>query len=325
MGAFNASFTRGPQGQQRPKKKWTPGQGYGAGSTATFESTAGNPGEFREFDKTVLGTPFQADQGTYDQFTDAAYGQATRLLDPQFDRARKDFEQRAVNRGFTPGTEAYNTALDQFTRQQNDAYNQAAFGALDYGSRRLDADRQMSEAARQFDAGLQEGARMGDNTLLEQKRAQMAADATNRYGISTGARTAAAALKEQGRQFDKNFGLEEMLGIEGVMGGYRDDAYRDAVFNATQDQQQFNNLFQMQGLVPGAAFSPTNPGNAFNNAMTADLYNDRNNRALYGAIGQGVSDLATNIDWSNLFSGGSQANQNAGNMGWNPNVLNQYT
>lgn len=261
-------------------------------TTASYEGTVGtNPGDFKALDKSVLGDKFTADQGMYDNFTDQAYGQATRVLDPQFDRMRKDFDQRAINQGFSQGTEAYNNAFDQFSRQQNDAYNQAAFGAMQYGNSRLDADRNMSEQQRQFDAGLQEGGRMGDNSLLEQKRAFNMADSTNRYGIDTQASTAAANRIEGGRQFDKSFGLQELLGVEGVSSGYRDDAYRDAVFNAQQDQTQLSNLYNLMGLAQGNQFQPINPNGSFDRSMDAAILSDKQNADLYGAVGQSISDI----------------------------------
>jgi len=276
--------------------------------------TAVVPNNFQAFDKSVLGDKFNADQGMYDTFTNNAYQQATRTLDPTFDRMRKDFDQRAINQGLAPNTEAYNTALDQYMRGKNDAYSTAAFDAMGYGASRLDADRAASEQQRQFDAAMREAGRTDDNSFLENQRqfdvgndtTRYGIDknaATARYGISTGAKTAAQALAEQGRQYDKGYGLQELGLMQDISQQYNDNAYRDAVFNNTMDQQQFNNLFNMQSLAPNAGFQPVNSSGAYDNQLYADIYNNNNKQNLYQGAGQFANDLITNVDWGRLFSG----------------------
>lgn len=79
-------------------------------------------------------TAAQASAGTFQDHEDRAYSNATeRYLNPQWDRAKKDFDQNMINRGIDIGTEAYNTAFDNFSRSKNDAYSKAAFDAMGYG------------------------------------------------------------------------------------------------------------------------------------------------------------------------------------------------
>lgn len=280
-------------------------------SVFTQTSTPSTVSSGNDFNKDVLGTKFEADQGIYDNFTNNAYGQATRLLDPQFDRMSKDFEQKAINRGFSPGTEAYNTAFDQNMRQQNDAYNQAAFGAMEYGANRLDADRSMSEAQRQFDAGTMEGGRQFDKS-----------DLTNRYNTDSTRRTNMANIREGGRQFDAAQELRDVLGYEGIASGYRDDVYRDAVFNSQQDQQQFDNLFNMQSLVPGQQFIQPNSSSA--NAIDAanSRYDQGRNDSLYQGIGEAIGQIGST--WNSTPAQTTETPQPVGSL-YDPNFTIDYT
>ena len=253
-----------PRGMKVGKTDYSVGRGGAKPRTSAFDSA-------------VLGESFQADQPMYDSFSDKAYSQATRTLDPYFDRMKGRFEQDLVNKGISAGSDAYETAFDRYMRQENDAYNQAAFGAMQYGANRLDADRNFDEAGRQFDASLSEGGRRADMS-----------DATSRYGIDTSAQTARNEIAERGRQFDDSFGLQELMTYEGIADGYRDDAYRDAVFNTSLDQQQFNNLLQAMSLVPGANFVPANIGGAFNNALQGEIYNNNLTNSMYQGLGEAL-------------------------------------
>lgn len=66
----------------------------------------------------------------FQQFGDAAYADATRRLDPQFAQADDRFAQQMVNKGLSPGTEAYNKARANFDMAKNDAYGSARNQAL---------------------------------------------------------------------------------------------------------------------------------------------------------------------------------------------------
>lgn len=189
----------------------------------------------------------------YKSYSDAAYGNALRTLEPTFDRMQSRFEQQAINKGFAPSSEGYNTSFDQMMRGMNDLTSKAAFDAMQFGADRYDKDR---------------------------------------------------AFGEQTRQFDETFGLQELLGLESVMGSYRDDAYRDAVFNAQQDQQQFNNLFNMMGLAPGSSFQPANIGNVFSDQARINAANQAREDQMWQGISQNVADLAGTVDWGSIFNRG---------------------
>jgi hypothetical protein len=53
------------------------------------------------------------------------FSEATRQLDPMMQQREADFRQRMVNQGLAEGTEAYDKAFANFSRERNDAYSSA--------------------------------------------------------------------------------------------------------------------------------------------------------------------------------------------------------
>lgn len=98
-----------------------------------------------------LARAFTGSMDTFSPFADAAYQASTRRLDPQFAQADAAFRQQMVNQGLSEGTEAYDKAFANFSRDKNDAYSNArneslaqalaaqgqAFGQ-DFGQQRAD-------------------------------------------------------------------------------------------------------------------------------------------------------------------------------------------
>lgn len=276
----------------------TPGRQYASGGYASpaagsgysvSDYSSGSPG-YTAFDQSVLGPSFKADQAMYDKMSGDSYNQALRTLNPTFDRSRAQFDQRMINQGMGAGSTGYNTALDAYNRDKNDAYGNAAFNAMGYGASRLDADRNAFEGNRQFDATMREGARSGDNNLLVQ-------NATNRRGQDLGHQTDMAQLGENGRQYDKGYDLTRFGQLQGLGQQNIDNRYRDAVFNANQGQKQFDNLFNMQSLAPGARVNPVDTSGYYQSGVAAGNAATARNDAMYGGIAKTVGDLAK-VDWS---------------------------
>lgn len=67
------------------------------------------------------------------QAQNAVYNQATSRLDPQWQNNQNDLDAKLANQGVVQGSEAYNRAEDQLSRDKNDAYNQANFSAVGAG------------------------------------------------------------------------------------------------------------------------------------------------------------------------------------------------
>lgn len=83
------------------------------------------------------------------QAIDAAYGQASSRLDPQWRDMEEQNRTRLLNQGLAEGSEAYNRAMDRLSGQRNDAYNQAMFSAIGQGTSAGNALFNQSMSARQ--------------------------------------------------------------------------------------------------------------------------------------------------------------------------------
>jgi hypothetical protein len=64
-----------------------------------------------------------------DQAIDSAYRMSTSRLDPRLGAQRSARETQLANEGYTRGDEGWQTAMDEFSRGENDAYQQALYGA----------------------------------------------------------------------------------------------------------------------------------------------------------------------------------------------------
>lgn len=64
---------------------------------------------------------------------DAAYKGATQFFDEDFARDRSGMENKLINQGFAPGTEAFDNAMGLMLRGQNAAYQNAGFMAQGVG------------------------------------------------------------------------------------------------------------------------------------------------------------------------------------------------
>ena len=84
------------------------------------------------------------------QAQNAAYGQQTQYLDPQFAQARQQMTQQLADQGIQPGTEAYDRATGDFNRQQQMAYGNAQLQAVQAGNAQQQALFGQSIAGGQF-------------------------------------------------------------------------------------------------------------------------------------------------------------------------------
>ena len=80
------------------------------------------------------GQPIPTGQQARDQAINAAYGQATSRLDPQFSQMQTSMEAKLANQGLVPGTQAYDAAMQNFGRERNDAYTSAMNSAIGQGT-----------------------------------------------------------------------------------------------------------------------------------------------------------------------------------------------
>lgn len=143
---FGASvqWTQGPDGQ------WTQRQSFGGplgGAANALQQQAANAlGQPLDFSSLgALGTGDDA----RNQAINAAYGQATSRLDPQWDKRGDALRTQLLNQGLTEGSEAYKSAMGDFGQQRNDAYTSALSSAIGQGTAAGNSVFQNNLASRQ--------------------------------------------------------------------------------------------------------------------------------------------------------------------------------
>lgn len=201
----------------------------------------------------------------FDQYRDAAYQQATRTLDPQFQQARADFEQQMVGRGFSPGTEAYDAALANFDRDKNDAYSQARSQALAQG---LAANQQA------FGQGLAQSQLA--NELQKSKwglEASQAGERASEYSSAANRDLNMAQLQWDKDKFGQTFGAgQDQQDFQNLMqlfgAGQGVNQYNNSLLGA--DQGRLTQIMQMFNPQAGTASSIDTQG-PYNNQYNAQL------------------------------------------------------
>lgn len=217
--------------------------------------------------------------GDFQRFSDNAYAEAERRLNPQFDQRQRSFEQDMVNRGIAPGTPAYDNARANFDQSRNDAFASARAQADQFG---LAAQNQ----------AFQQGA-TNSQGLRELILGQLAAD-TSRYGAdasanasmsnaATAANTAANNLAWQQQQGDFS-NLMQLLGFsQGTQG-----------FNNQANAQQFNMNSGILGLL--------GQGSPIPGLDVTSGYNNQYNAQLNQANMQQQQNNANNQNYAQMFA-----------------------
>jgi hypothetical protein len=115
-------------------------------------------------------------------FIDDAYNSARMRMKPRFAEQAGGFEQQMANQGIAAGSDAYQKAKAGMLGSQNDAYQQAAYGANREGLFAQNQDFQQDATRSQL-----------ANSLLQSK-----------WNVDLGQRS----LNEQGRQYDNTLGYQ---------------------------------------------------------------------------------------------------------------------
>lgn len=83
----------------------------------------------------VSPTPTQANmQGDLQNDENSLYQQQTQYLDPQFQQGQAQLQSQLANQGLVPGSAAYNTAMQNFGLQKQQAYQSAMNSATSGGA-----------------------------------------------------------------------------------------------------------------------------------------------------------------------------------------------
>lgn len=283
-----------------PLGQWAPWMTSGGVDAQNWQSLGGSPnlgflnmGQWSQggADPTRVSmgqNPFAGVQ----QYTDQAYGEATRQLDPQWQQNQASFDQQMVNRGIAPGSAAYDQAKQDFDRSRNDAYAQARGQAMGQG---LGAQNQM------FQQGLAESglsnqlvqALIGANTSVANQ--QLGGNASLMGQLLGGNQGIAQQLIGASAQRDSanasagasmhNAGLNYRLGQDQL--------------EAQIGQQDFGNLMAILGMGQGV--------NAYNNGL---IQQDQNrNQSFFGYMPNGAGNNAIDVQgpMNNAWNG--QMNQ----------------
>jgi hypothetical protein len=80
------------------------------------------------------GQPAMTGEDARTQAINGAYGQATSRLDPQWSQNQEQLQTQLANQGLDPSSEAYQNAMGNFSRSQNDAYTSAMNSAIGQGT-----------------------------------------------------------------------------------------------------------------------------------------------------------------------------------------------
>jgi hypothetical protein len=259
------------------------------------------------------------------QYTDQAYGEATRQLDPQWQQNQASFDQQMVNRGIAPGSAAYDQARSDFDRSRNDAYGQARGQAMGQG---LAAQQQM------FGQGLAESglsnqlvqALIGANTSVANQ--QLGGNASLMGQLLGGNQGIAQSIIGGNASRDSanasagasmhNAGLNYRLGQD-QLGLGRDQ------LEAQIGQQDFGNLMSLLGMGQGV--------NTYNNSLLTQ--DQARNQSFFGYMpngaGNGQIDVQSpmNNQWQGQMNqwqyGQNQANaQNQNYAQWGALLASMY-
>ena len=207
---------------------------------------------------------------SFQDYQDAAWKQSRRYLDPQQASQDRKFAQTMINKGLAPGSAAYQTAMDNYKRTQNDANAGAAFQAMQFGQNAQNQSFQQGLGASQLANAI---ARANLQAETARENAALAAN-TQRYGIDVNAEIAANKLAQQGSQFQDTLGFQQsqwgdQLGLQRDKFGFEQSRWDDQFglqrdqFGELQNQNTFNNML-------GLGNFGINYGNYLNNSRMTD-------------------------------------------------------
>jgi len=242
-----------------------------------------------------LGAP-QFDQSTADAGAQAAYKSSTGLLTDQWDQDNKNLDSQLRLQGLTPGTEAYNNAMQNQLRVQGQQKDQLANQAVVTGNQL--ANTNYASALAGYQAG----------------------NAAQNQAYSQGLNNFTAANTALGQQFNQSLSNAQLNNTAAGQ-QYSQDLQGFNANNAAQ-QQQFGQDATGFGLTNDArnqAFQNSLSGFNANNAALGQQYSqdlqgfNANNAAqnqafTQDATGFGLTNDARNQSYANALSGYNATN-----------------
>lgn len=195
------------QWTQDANGNWAQNTGFTGGLANTAQSLTNQAGQ-------NMATPFSFSQfgaiptgdSARDQAINAAYGQASSRLDPQWNQRESMERTRLMNQGFDPNTEAFRHEMGQFGLARNDAYGSAMNNAIMQGTAAGNSAFQNNMASRQ--QSIAEALRQRGMPLEEMAKLQglMAMPDFNADNATAQLAGTGAGLNQQGwAAYNRNF------------------------------------------------------------------------------------------------------------------------
>ena len=338
--AFSGNMTPGGLQQSTGNPNYTSNfnlQGPGSQQASSFGSlqagmspaAAGGGWSQGNANRTQWNTdygPIDTGIGAFNQFADSAYQQGLTRLQPQIDQANRDLQGKLVARGLEPGTAAFQAAMDQQGRTNNDMHNSLNAAAQAQG---LAAQNQyFGQEMANNNFGLQQANQnWGQESFYDNLDNQRGIAGLSAAASMAGSAASAAASRYSADQQNYRAGLNYDLGLQGLNEQGRQfnatDAYRNQQLDAntmlgmgslynqsnqinTQNflaQQQANNNWygQGSGLVaqaPGAQYTPI--GGTANQMIGLGQARANANVSMWGDLTSAGASIAQAIPWSDI-------------------------
>jgi hypothetical protein len=175
---FGTTWETGPDGKPVQRSS------FGGPMGQFAQNRMGELGSMGAFDWSQFGQ-MQDGSAARDQAIEAAYGQATSRLNPQWNQREEQMRAQLANQGLDPTSQAAQAASQQFGQQRNDAYGSAMNSAIMQG--------------------------------------QAAGDSVFRNNMMSRQQSLAEALRARGMPMEELGALQGLTGQQGFMGAGRAD------------------------------------------------------------------------------------------------------
>jgi hypothetical protein len=181
--------------------------------------------------------------------TKAAYDANTALLKPQMEQDTKRLDEKLRLQGLTPGTEAYNNAMQNLTKSQGAQLNQLANQSVLTGNEVANRNFSSELAGAQFGNSAQD--QQFAQELNKYGTTQDAVKGNNEFSQQDWTNMLAAYMADQGAQDKSNTAQAQAYGQD--LGEYQTDQEAQQNSNAAAQQDFLNNL-QRYSTVDAAAY-----------------------------------------------------------------------
>lgn len=164
------------------------------------------------------------------QAQDAIYNRATRYLDPQYEKRQAALETQLANQGLARGTEAFGSALDEFTGQRDLAYADARDRAIMGGNQEFQADFGRNLTNANLSNALR-GSMLGEEAYLQDRPLNLI------NALRTGNQVQGPQFinpAQQGQTAGPN-----VMDATNALSGYNTDVYNSGVASDNARNQQY--------------------------------------------------------------------------------------